>query len=410
MISCHEKGHVNQKRYCELSNQKTNWQIKKRLILNFPGFEQTDSARQLDRLQFGAEHTGKIWGFEVERGSLNPSGNAHHTEVSFKSAGKNWKVKANLVQYRWNDIVHAYEKEPFPIGFLKNARKFAAFFIDGTVRRYRKASWRYWGFTIFPVLLAMIFAIVSWLALYFLGAPLWVQIIAVPLATLLLCKWPGDKLYIPLTVADWGFARDMVLQTNPKIEARFAEFGETTLSQIKNSDADEIIIVGHSFGSLWAVAALSLALQADPDLLKNKKVRVMALGSSLLKIGLAPGAQFIRDHWKRVMAQKEVFWHEVQTKDDLIAFYKCNPLEQIGITDPLAGFAITRIRFSKGMAKKRYRSMRKSFYRTHRQYILHYDKRVHFDYMLRLFGPFCAKFLALDENAHTVLDETGTLH
>jgi hypothetical protein len=292
---------------------------------------------------------------------------------------------------------------------LKNTLKYFAFFTDGTVKRYRKSSMRYWGFTIFPVLLALIFAALTWAALWFASAPVWLYFIAIPLITLLLCKWPGDLLYVPLTIADWGFARDMVHQSNPEIETRFDEFSKTLVSEISGSNHDEIIIVGHSFGSLWAVSALSKALDKDPNLLKNKKVRFLALGSSMLKIALAPDAKFMRDHWQNVMNQPSLFWHEIQTKDDLIAFYKCDPFKQLKIKTSEHQFAITKIRFSKGMAKRRYRSMRKSFYRTHRQYILYYDKRVDFDYMMRLFGPLDTKALATDKRLTEYIDQSGAL-
>ncbi len=384
-------------------------QVRTRLVLNFPGFEQTDSIAQLGRLRYGAEQTGRIWGFEVGQGDLQNPDDRHHTQADFTASGANWQTAVRLIQFRWNDIVHAYEKDSFPGGFLKNLGKFAAFFTDGTVGKYRRASWRYWGFTIFPLLLAVIFALITWLLLWLADAPLWLHILLIPLATLVLCKWPGDRLYVTLTIADWGFARDMVNRSNPEIEARFAEFAATTAEEIAASTHDEIIVVGHSFGSLWAVAALGQALEGNPNLLEGRKVHFLALGSSMLKIALARDAGFMRDYWRLVMQQEQIFWHEIQTKDDLIAFYKCDPFEEAGIKQMQAEYAITRIRFSKGMDKKRYKAMRKSFYRTHRQYILYYDKRVAFDYMLRLMGPFSVRQLAGDEDAHKRIDKNGAL-
>ena len=52
--------------------------------------------------------------------------------------------------------------------------------------------------------------------------------------------------------------------------------------------------------------------------------------------------------------------------------------------------------YKKALTKKRHRKMRSSFYRAHRQYILYQDKRVHFDFQLRCFGPYLARELALD--------------
>lgn len=392
------------------AKQNPAQEIKTRLVLNFPGFEQTDSSAQLGRLRYGAEQTGKFWGFEISQGPLDHPDNSHYTITQMSSKGANWNCDTRLVQFRWNDIVTAYEQEAFPLGFLKNLKKYISFFTDGTVKAYRKASMRYWGFTIFPVLLALLFAIASYLVFGFFISNILINLVLTGIATLLLCKWPGDLLYVPLTIADWGFARDMANQKNQEIEARFEEFGTTVAREISTSNHDEIIIIGHSFGSLWAVCALSKALDKNPSLLKNKKIRFLALGSSMLKIALTPEAKFIRDHWQNVMNQSEVFWHEVQTKDDLIAFYKCDPFEQAGIETSASEYAITRIRFSKGMEKKRYKAMRKSFYRTHRQYILYYDTRVSFDYMLRLFGPFSAKTLAYDEEIHKRIDQHGSLH
>ncbi len=384
-------------------------EIVTRLVLNFPGFEQTDSGAQLGRLRYGAENTGKIWGFEIAQGDLDVNVDGHHTRVDYTTSAANWQTATRLVQFRWNDIVHAYEKDSFPGGFLRNAAKYFAFFFDGTLFRYAKASMRYFSFTLFPLVLAIFFAIAVWIVIGLAGAPMWLKIVAVPLITLVFCKWPGDRLYIPLTIADWGFARDMVNRTNIEIEERFDQFAEATVKEIAASDHDEIVIVGHSFGSLWAVAALARALEKDPGLLANKTVCFLALGSSILKIALAPNAGYMRDYWSKVMEQPEIFWHEVQTKDDLIAFYRSDPFHQVGINAPKAEYRISRIRFSKGMEKKRYRAMRKSFYRTHRQYILYYDKRVPFDYMIRLFGPFSVKTLATDESALNRIDHDGRL-
>lgn len=396
---------------------ETNQEIRKRLVLNFPGFEQTDSIAQLGRLRYGAENTGKLWGYDLVQGDLRHEDGANHSVVDFSATGGNWQTHTRLVQFRWNDIVHAYEKDSFPGGFLKNLQKYFAFFLDGTVRNYRRASWRYWAFTIFPVLLFIVFAVLA-LAIA-AGVTVFLDLTAtarLPLMLVIslpiflaLCKWPGDRLYLILTVADWGFARDMVLQANEQIEARFDEFAKTVLGEINRSQYDEIVVVGHSFGSLWAVAALARAIEKDPQLLNNKSVRFLALGSSMLKIALARNAGFIRDHWRLVMDQPNLFWHEVQTKDDLIAFYPCDPFETVGIINPAAEYRINQIRFGKGMNNKRYRSMRKSFYRTHRQYILYYDKRVPFDYMIRLFGPFSLKSIAGDKKVHKRIDPAGNL-
>ncbi len=207
--------------------------------------------------------------------------------------------------------------------------------------RYFRHAMRYWGFTIFPLLLIGLFVAVTLVgSLYFLGwlglagAGKWIASLALSaILTLVLCKWPGERAYLLLTVNDWGFARDMVNRSNPVIERRYAEYAETLAAEIANSDHDEIVIAGHSFGAVWAAAALALALERQPDLLAGRNVTFLALGSSLLKIAFAPKAQFMRDWMASIVAEPDLFWHEIQTKDDLIAFYKADPLPRSASPD-----------------------------------------------------------------------------
>lgn len=390
--------------------------VKSRLLLNFPGFEPTDPAHQLDRIRHSAAKTGELWGFSWERESAEFPQGASHALSESVTRGANWEVRTRLVQFSWNDIIARYENEPHPQAFLKNLPKFLAFFADGTVWRYFRASQRYFYFTIFPILLIAIFLAVSllasWWALSFAlsGAALWIAaIVAAAILTLVLCRWPGQSLYLLLTVNDWGFARDMVLRANPQIEARYREFADTVEREIAASDHDEILVCGHSFGAVWAVAALALALERKPDLLAGRRVTFLALGSSLLKIALAPRAGFMRDWAARVMAEPGLFWHEIQTKNDIIAFYKADPFETLGIRGHAATLQIDRPNYKKAMNKARYRKMRKSFYATHRQYILYQDVRAPFDTQLRYFGPFDSRELAESPQLAASIDESGRL-
>ena len=391
--------------------------IRSRLVLNFPGFEKTGAAHQLDRIAHSAAKTGNVWGFASERVSLEPAADGTHAVSTWRSKGGNWQVETRLVQFAWNDIISAYEDAPHPRAFFANFPKFLAFFTDGTAGRYFRHAKRYWGFTIFPLLLIGLFVAVTlaasvyglgWLGLT--GAAKWIAALALCAAlTLLLCKWPGERYYLLLTINDWGFARDMVNRSNPAIESRYAANAATVMSEIENSRHDEIVIVGHSFGAVWAAAALALALEKKPGLLAGRNTVFLALGSSLLKIALAPAGQFMRDWMKRIVAEPNLLWHEVQTKDDLIAFYKADPFAALGIEGMKAECRIDRVRYGEAMDRKRYRNMRKSPYRTHRQYILYQDKRAAFDSLLRMFGPFAASELARDPDLIKQIDEAGNL-
>ena len=369
-----------------------------RLVLNFPGFETTSAVHQLERLSAGGAKTAELWGFELDPGKI-PSKDQHHKSVvSFHSQAEKWTAKTRFVHFSWTDIIQKYEDMPYPQSFFANFPKYLSFFLDGSVRKYAKASKRYWGFTIYPMLLMIAFGVFSYFLMNLLMRDLglhWVFTAAAAFGLfLVLCRFPGDRFYLNLSVNDWGFARDLANRSNPEIIKRFDMFSDHLIKEIGGSKHDEIVIVGHSFGSVWAVAALAIALEKKPKLLKGKRITFLALGSSLLKIALVRRAKYFDQFVKQVLGQENLLWHEIQTKTDFISFYKTEPFAPMKIVQTACKVIVHRVNFKYALSKKRHAKMKKSMYLAHRQYILYADHRVHHDFQLRCFGPFFADELA----------------
>ena len=235
----------------------------------------------------------------------------YKTITEFEATGTNWASNTRFVQFSWDDIISTYENAPYPQSLLKNLPKFLAFIMDGSLYRYSKASMRYWGFTVYPIFLMLLFAIISTLiatqiTAYF--ALHWIATLGLSLVFfIILCRMPGDFVYVNLSVNDWAFARDMCNRSNPAIEKRYEQFAAELTNEITAHNYDEIIVVGHSFGAVWATATLAQALDKTPQLLINKKLTFLALGSSLLKIALVKRASFFIDYIKRVTSEKNLF-------------------------------------------------------------------------------------------------------
>ncbi|MEM7214450.1 MAG: hypothetical protein AAF423_02815 [Pseudomonadota bacterium] len=369
-----------------------------RLVLNFPGFETTTAVHQIERLTAGGVKTAELWDFDLKPGKIDENAQSHKTTTSFESAGNAWTAKTRYVHFSWSDIIGKYEETPYPQSLLLHLPKYFSFVLDGSLRRYAKASRRYWGFTIYPILLMILFFGISFGLMYWLLAGFnihWV-LIAIPsfLLFIVLCKFPGDMFYVNLSVNDWAFARDMCSGANKDINDRFVQFADHIVKEISRSKPDEIIIVGHSFGSVWAVVALAIALEKKPKLFAGRRVTFFALGSSLLKIGLVRRAKFFKASVNQVLAQEYMLWHEIQTKTDFISFYKSDPFKPMKIEEPACDVIVHRVNFKHALSEKRHKKMLKSMYLAHRQYILYCDRRVHHDFQLRIFGPFFADDLA----------------
>ena len=372
-----------------------------RLVLNFPGFETTTAVHQIERLTAGGLKTAKLWDFDLKPEEISENPDAHKTVTHFSSSGNDWQSVTRYVHFSWGDIIARYENVPYPQSLISHLPAYLAFFLDGTIRKYRKARIRYWAFTLYPLLLMILFAIVAWYVSSSIaeltGGGAFVKVPGTIGLFLLLCKFPGDKLYVNLSVNDWAFARDMSYSINPAIDERYELFAKEITHEIETQNPDEILIVGHSFGSVWAVMALHLAVASKPDLLNGKRVTFLAMGSSLLKIALVKKAQFLKLATAHVLSLPGLVWHEIQTKTDFVSFYKSDPFAPMEVEPTGADVIVHRVNFKNALSKERHRKMKKSMYLAHRQYILYCDKRVHHDYQLRVFGPFFADDLARDQ-------------
>ncbi len=372
-----------------------------RLVLNFPGFETTNATHQIERLSAGGQKTAQLWGFDLEAGKIAAKSQNHKTTIGFKSTSQNWDANTDYIHFSWTDIIDRYENMAYPQSFFANFPKYLLFFLDGSVRKYAKASKRYWGFAIYPMLMMIVFAVFSWFVMeYTIGqySLHWIiTIIPAFVLFLVLCKFPGDMAYLNLSINDWGFARDLVTLSNTEIVERNKVFADHLIKEISASKHDEIIIVGHSFGSVWAVSALAIALEKKPNLLKGKRITFFALGSSLLKIALVKKAKYFDKFVKSVLSEPNLVWHEIQTKTDFISFYKTEPFAPMKIVETVSEVITSRVNFKHALSSERHKKMKKSMYLAHRQYILYCDKRVHHDFQLRVFGPFFADELARDE-------------
>jgi len=366
----------------------------KRLVLNFPGFETTSAKHQLERLSAGGEKTSVLWDFKLSLSGIPEEEDVISTAVAFSSKSENWETDTRYVHFSWGDIIGAYENMVYPKSLFVSFPKYIKFFLDGTLLRYFRYSMRYGAFTIYPVLLMLLFVMITWGIVNLIGIPTWLSVVLGIIIFLILCKFPGDKFYINLSINDWGFAKDMCNRTNPEIEKRYVEFAKIVEEEINKDAYDEILIVGHSFGSVWAVTALSHALERTPELLTGKRVTFFALGSSFLKMALVKSAPHFTEFAKTVLSVKNLVWHEIQTKTDFISFYKSEPFTPLGIDHQGASVIVHRVNFKTALSKERHRKMKKSMYLAHRQYILYCDERVHHDFQLRCFGPFFADDLA----------------
>jgi len=363
--------------------------IHHRLVLHFPGFELTGAEHHYQRFVRECQKFQTVWDIHQDIDPLENSKGVSSWQTSTHST--DWSVSTRIVLMEWASFLNQHPKPTFWRQICGLAPSYFAHFLTSAPWRFFKANWRYGLFFMYPIMVVAAITLFS-LAIAWGSSELISELPVPVLAAISLVVFIvtftklAPRWKIPLELELFHHTYSMALGQNKIAHSRLAAFSDIIKQEIETSTADEIIITTHSFGSVYATAALAKVLRENPGLLKGKKLTLIAIGSNLLHIGLMKQANWLRNDLELVLAQNNIQWIEVYATNDPICFYKTGPDKVI--TNPPANSLISRrVRFSRMIDQTRYRHIRGKFFRLHRQLIMANDHRYFFDFYHILFGP-----------------------
>src|SRR5580704_15852902 len=366
--------------------------VRKRCFVQMTGYEPVGPEHQHRRFIREMARFQKAWNVQ---GKVTPPVLAADGAVAswtVETFGPNWHVSTDFHWFRWDDFVTADMARSdwwrFPLGIATMME----FILTGTVVRYFLVAWRYGGFFLYPLVFilgtmwlsiaATRFAVIhGGLPFPMLLAPLLWLVIFIAL------RWTfGRMVYIGYALDDWYFARDFIHRVRPQFEARLDRLAHEFVRIVRATDADEIVVDGHSIGAPLSLVVVDRALQLDPQLGAGKTLNLVSSGSSLLKVALHPAAGWLRKAVGRVANTASVYWVEYQALVDVINVYKVDPVVALGL--PYAGKPLVRIvRIRMMVAEETYRSFHLNFLRIHRQAVMGNERRYFYDYYMLCCGP-----------------------
>jgi hypothetical protein len=367
--------------------------VRKRCFVQMSGYEPVGPEHQHRRFVREMARFHKAWNLQ---GTVSPpalSADGAVASWTIETFGPNWRVITDFHSFRWDDFVSAdmagSDWRRFPLGIAA----LMEFILSGTVIKYFIIAWRYGGFFLYPLvfILGMMWLAISAtrFAVIHLGLPYHLLLApALWLAIFVVLRWTlGRLVYIGYALDDWYFARDLVHRARRKLDERLDRLAGELVRLARETDADEIVVDGHSLGAPLSIAVVDRALQRDPLIgARGKPLHLVSSGSSLLKVALHPAAAWLREAVGRVAAAPAVYWVEYQALVDVINVYKVDPVAALGL--PAAGKPIVKIiRIRMMVEEHTYRRFRLNFLRIHRQAVMGNERRYFYDYHMLCCGP-----------------------
>jgi hypothetical protein len=385
--------------------------VAKRLVFHVGGYDPiTPHASAQRRFVREIRRFELTWSVKASISALHEG--VDETKWSVIANGPNWHVETDFHLVRWDDVIEQFRRrtiwQRIPLGVIA----FLDFVTAGALWGYFRTNWHYAAFFLYPfVMFGALIATAYFVGVYALHAsetiPAIITIGSVLAAFVLGCwRW----LHLDSLFDDWIFSRAYVRRGNAILEQRLHRIAQEIVSVAHGSDADELLVVGHSLGAVIAVDLLDRALKLDPSLGRQGiPITFLSIGSSILKIGLHKGAKRFRAAVEHVAQAPGIFWGDYQARIDIMNFYNTDPMAEMSLTTE-HGPVVRLVEFSRTLERVMYRSIRLKFYRVHCQFISGNDKRALYDYFMLVCGPVSAKCQTMaPDGALSIIGDDGAL-
>jgi hypothetical protein len=366
--------------------------VRKRCFVQLLGYEAAGPDHCHRRFVREMARFQKTWNVE-SKVSLPAVSDRFVSSWTIETRGANWRVSTNFYEFRWDDMVaadmavSAWRRIPLGVAALLE------FIFTGTVFKYFALAWRYGLFSLYPLValggmigFSILLPLAAMRAANLPDFALWGT--ALGIAVFALLWWiVGPALRLRHALDDWCFARDMAHRVRPQLDERLDLFARELVRLVRETDANEIVVHGHSLGVPLALAVIARALQFDPQFgRRGKPIHLVSSGSSLLKVALHPRAAWLRSAVKTVANDPALFWVEFQALVDIISTYKVDPVFALGLRR--TGRPIIKIMYIRQMLEEAtYRRFRLNFLRIHRQSVMGNERRYYYDYYMLCCGP-----------------------
>lgn len=304
------------------------------------------------------------------------------------TAGPDWRCTTSYRVWRWDDLVRAELDRSHVRRLGRALATLIDLLVTGTLWRYFRRFWPtvlFFGFGYGG--LALLAAVGGAVALV-VGGSLGLAAGAVTSGALFLATARRWRLAQALDL--WSFVSVYVRpERRAEIDARVDAFAHALVAALQEPDTDEIVIVGHSWGSTLALAVLARALTLAPHLgRRGPPVRLLTVGTFIAATGLHPRGTAVRAA-AQVVATSAVDWAEYHACDDAMNFYKVDPVTFDLRRDypPGSRPLVRRVHVRDMLAPATYRRFQRRWLRLHYQFLMANDVRAPYDFFMFACGP-----------------------
>jgi pimeloyl-ACP methyl ester carboxylesterase len=375
--------------------------VQHRHIIYVQGYDPRGLAQYYRMFRTELRKFGRLYQLAatVSRPKNTSDGETASWTIETKAA--DWQTRTSYDFLRFEDLIKRDLAAPIWGTVLQAIWIYWRLVFSGTIARFWRAHWRFATFITYPHILLLMealgtlgvaFAFGKGLAA--LGMPGLLSIAAAAalfvagLGTLL--KYTENQTYLLYLLSDTIWTWEFSHRQRPEWDARIDRFAQHLVSVARTTDADEIVIVGHSSGSFLGTEILARALRLDPNLGRHgPRIALLTIGGNFPIVGFHAASSEFRDHLRQLAVEPSIDWIDCQSRKDVMNFYPFDPVAGHGIEVGAArrNPRIVSVRFREIIKPENYNAFRWKFFRVHFQFVMANERPHAYDFFMIACGP-----------------------
>jgi len=335
----------------------------------------------------------------ISRPQSTPDGETASWTIETKAA--DWQTRTSYEFLRFEDLIQRDLAAPIWHTVFHAVLIYWRLVFSGTIARFWKAHWRFATFITYPHFLLLIEALGVFGIAYGFGKGL--QALGIPdlfsiaAATTLfvaalgtLVKYTENLTYVLYLLSDTIWTWEFSHRQRPEWDERIDRFAQYLVNVARASDAEEIVVVGHSSGSFLGAEIVARALKLDPDLGRHgPRIVLLTIGGNFPIVGFHAVSQEFRDHLRDLAIEPSIDWIDCQSRKDVMNFYPFDPVTGHGIEvgELRRNPTIVPVRFREIIKPEHYNLFRWKFFRVHFQFVMANELPHAYDFFMIVCGP-----------------------